>query len=87
MDELAHPFPRQPVPLTASPQTFEPRDADMIAKCCQCMGVGRHRKVGIVASYDGAEPLPLLVYRRLSSPPQRFFDLLKLGAHFADRGR
>jgi hypothetical protein len=56
-----HPFPGQPVPLAASPQTSEPNDAGVIPEGRQQVCVGRHREVGEIAFDHGPEPPSLLV--------------------------
>src|SRR5205807_295660 len=81
VNELSHPFPRQPVPLTASSQTLEPFHADVIAECREQVSVRRYREVGEVAFDHGCEPPPLFVDRLMPVLSQRFLDLPKLGLH------
>src|SRR5436853_2703029 len=81
VNELSHPFPRQPVPLTASSQTLEPFHADVIAECREQVSVRRYREVGKVAFDHGCEPPPLLVDRLMPVLSQRFLELPKLGLH------
>src|SRR5438132_5603086 len=81
VNEPTHPFPRQPVPLTASPQTLEPFHADVIAECREQISVRRYREVGEVAFDHGCEPPSLFVDRLMPVLSQRFLDLPKLGLH------
>src|SRR3954464_12350720 len=80
-DQSSHPFPRQPVSLTASPQTPKPPFADVCAKGRQRVGIGWDREVGEIALDHGSKPPSLLIDRRVPLPMEFLFDLPEFHSH------
>jgi hypothetical protein len=81
VDQSSHPFPRQPVSLTASPQTPKPPFADVCAKGRQRVGIGWDREVGEIALDHGSKPPSLFIDRRVPLPMEFLSDLLEFRSH------
>ena len=81
VDQSSHPFPRQPVSLTASPQAPKPPFADVCTKGRQQAGIGGDREVGEIALDHGSKPPSLLIDRRVPLPMEFLFDLPEFRSH------
>ena len=65
-----HPFPRQPVTLTAPPQRAHPGNDDVVAERADRRHVVWHRMIREEPAHHRSEPCPLLGERGMHPPPK-----------------
>ena len=76
-----HPFPREPVFLTAPPKRAMPEPYHVAAECADTRAVRGNRVIGKVAPDDLSQPTSLLGYRLMHALTQLLLDLLEFRLH------
>ena len=75
-NQTMHPFPVEPVSLTAAHQTTTPQPTYPFPKHVETVEVSRHGMIVEVPSYNRFEPLSRLRHRIIHTPTKLLFHFL-----------